>query len=212
MSETLIEARPAPAMRIIDRILLLATALLAAYQVTAGIEGLPTLVILLQTVAFGVLLVACLLLIIFGYEALRSPVVVIVAAVLPLALSLALIYQSLPALAPGYVGVAAAGLLAVALSRFLASAKLATIILALVHGMAGALILALPLYLTLRGATPAGFALVSLGGGLIDLGGLALASLRASRPVLPERRIVALLAPLLLAMTAAFVAGLAQVR
>ena len=73
---------------IIDRILLLLTALLAAYQVAVGIEGLDSFAILCYTIAFGVLLVACLLLIILGFEILESPLVVIVSSIIPLSLSL----------------------------------------------------------------------------------------------------------------------------
>ena len=63
---------------ILDRILLLLTGLLAAYQVAIGIEGLSALPTIAYTIAFGVLLVAGLLLIILGFEVLESPVVVIV--------------------------------------------------------------------------------------------------------------------------------------
>ena len=45
---------------ILDRILLLITGLLAAYQIVAAIEGLNTLAIWCYTIAFGVLLVAVL--------------------------------------------------------------------------------------------------------------------------------------------------------
>ena len=69
----------------------MATAVLSAYQVAVGIEGLGTAAIVCYTIAFGVLLVASLLLAIFGLEALDQPLVVIVAAVIPLSLSLGLV-------------------------------------------------------------------------------------------------------------------------
>ena len=43
-------------MTSLDRILLLLTGLLAAYQVAVGIDGLSTLPIIAYTIAFGVLL------------------------------------------------------------------------------------------------------------------------------------------------------------
>ena len=52
-------------MSALDRVLLLVTGLLAAYQIVVGIDHLDTLPIVAYTVAFGVLLVAGLLLIIF---------------------------------------------------------------------------------------------------------------------------------------------------
>jgi len=59
-------------MTILDRILLLLTGLLAAYQIVIGIDKLSTLPIIAYTIAFGVLLVAGLLLIILGFEVLDS--------------------------------------------------------------------------------------------------------------------------------------------
>jgi len=72
----------------LDRILLLATGLLAAYQVAIGVDGFSALPMIAYTIAFGVLLVAGLLLIILGFEALDSPLVVIVSTIIPLSLSL----------------------------------------------------------------------------------------------------------------------------
>ncbi len=50
----------------LNRILLLATGLLAAYQVVIGIDGLGAIPVLAYTIAFGVLLVSGLLMIILG--------------------------------------------------------------------------------------------------------------------------------------------------
>ncbi|MDE3089060.1 MAG: hypothetical protein KGJ80_06720, partial [Chloroflexota bacterium] len=68
----------------------------------------------------------------------------------------------------------------------------------------------LPILLSLRGATPIGFALVGVGGALIGLGGLLLSFLKAGKPILSEKTILAVLPALLLLMTAAFVGGLAS--
>jgi len=43
---------------VFDRILLLLTALLAAYQVAVGVDGLDTFAVICYTIAFGILLVA----------------------------------------------------------------------------------------------------------------------------------------------------------
>jgi hypothetical protein len=66
----------------LNRILLLCTCLLAAYQVVAGIDGLENIPTIAYTVGFGILLVACLLIIILGYDVLDSPVVVIVSTII----------------------------------------------------------------------------------------------------------------------------------
>ncbi len=70
-------------MKMINRLLLLITALLAAYQVAVGLNGTDTLPMIAYSVGFGVLLVASLLLIILGLEVLDSPIVVIVSTIIP---------------------------------------------------------------------------------------------------------------------------------
>ena len=84
----------------LDRILLLVTGILAAYQVAVGIDGFSTLPIIAYTIAFGVLLVAGLLLIILGFEVLDSPIVVIVSTIIPLSLATGLVWQHLASFGP----------------------------------------------------------------------------------------------------------------
>jgi hypothetical protein len=194
---------------VLDRILLLITGLLSAYQIAVGIEGLGNLAVTCYTIAFGVLLVASLILIILGFEALESPLVVVIAALIPLSLSLGLISQYVPTYQGGYMVFAALGFLALVVTRYLTPGKTATIALSLVHGSAGLVIFALPIVLGLQGKTRPGFVLVGIGGGLIGIGGLLLAFLRSGRPLLSAKTIYTMLPVLLLIMTAAFVAGLA---
>ncbi|MFO7584830.1 MAG: hypothetical protein R6W69_08880, partial [Anaerolineales bacterium] len=80
-------------MTLSDRILLLLTGLLAAWQVAFGIDHLDTLPVIAYTLGFGVLLVAGLLLIILGFEILDSPAVVIISTLIPLSLALGLVWQ-----------------------------------------------------------------------------------------------------------------------
>jgi hypothetical protein len=195
-------------MSIRDRILLLITGLLAAYQIVVGIDHMGTGPICAYTVAFGVLLLAGLLLIILGFEVLDSPIVVIAATLIPLSLSTGLIWQYLPNWRNYYLIFAGAGMVGIILTRSLPMpGRLPVLFLALVHGVAGLLITFLPLHLVLREVTPAGFALVGLGGALIGLGGLLLAFLKAGQPILSKQNILKILPGLLLLMTAAFVGG-----
>ena len=198
-------------MRPLDRVLLLLTGLLAAYQVAVGIEGLGSMAVWCYTIGFGVLLLAGLLLIILGFEALESDAVVIIAAIIPLSLSLGLVAEHLPGMRIPYGTFAILGFIALTLTRFLAPGRTATLVLALVHGVSGLLIFSLPLWLAWSGRMPGAYALVGLGGGLIGIGGLLLSFLKIGRPVLPQATILRLLPGLLLATTAAFVAGFALV-
>jgi hypothetical protein len=192
----------------LDRIFLLFTCLLAAWQVAIGINGLGAVPITAYTIGFGVLLVAGLLLIILGFDALDSPVVVVVSTIIPLSLALGLVWEHLAAWQIPYLYFAVVGFLAVLVTRsFPMPGKLPTIVLAFVHGIAGMTIFLLPTILAAQGVTHAGFALVGLGGALIGIGGLLLSFLRAGKPILSKETILRIFPALLLLMTAAFVAG-----
>jgi hypothetical protein len=85
--------------------------------------------------------------------------------------------------------------------------RLPVFVLAVVHGAAGLTIFLLPIVWAATGRASPGFALVGVGGALIGIGGLLLAFLKAGKPLLSREVILRLLPGLLLAMTAAFVAG-----
>lgn len=191
---------------ILNRVILLASSLLAAYQIAVGIDDLDAVPQVCYTIGFGVLLVSCLLLIL-GYEVLDSQVVVVVATIIPLSISLGMVWEYLPAIRVPYLVFALAGFVAVLITRDFAAGRPATLVLAVVHGIAGLVIFILPVYLSLSGRVNPGFILVGIGGGLIGLGGLLLSFLKMGKSVLPHETILNLLPGLLLAMTAAFVAG-----
>ena len=193
---------------VLDRVLLLLTSLLAAYQIVVGINDLSTLPIIAYTIAFGVLLIASLLMIILGMDVLDSPAVVIVATIIPLSLSTGLVWEHLPAWQTGYLVFALLGFLAVLITRaFPMPGKLPTIVLAIVHGVAGMVIFLLPIVMVLQGRAAPGFALVGLGGALIGVGGLLLSFMKAGKPILSRATILKILPGLLLATTACFVIG-----
>jgi hypothetical protein len=192
----------------LDRVLLLLTGLLAAYQVAVGVNGLGEVPIIAYTIGFGVLLVAGLLLIILGFEALDSPVVVIVSTVIPLSISLGLAWEHLASFRTSYLVFAIGGFLAVTLTRSIPlRGKLPTVVLAVVHGVAGMTIFLLPSILAANGTMKPAFALVGLGGAMIGLGGLLLSFLKAGKPIVPRETILKILPSLLLLMTICFVAG-----
>jgi hypothetical protein len=193
---------------ILDRVLLLITGLLAAYQIVVGIDQLSTAPIIAYTVAFGVLLVAGLLLIILGFDALESPIVVIVSTIIPLALSLGLVWEHLASYRTLYLIFAISGFFAVTLTRTIPMKnKLPTIAVAVVHGIAGMTIFLLPIILSMQGAMKPAFVWVGVGGALIGIGGLLLSFLKAGKPVLSKEIILKVLPGLLLLMTICFVLG-----
>lgn len=195
---------------ILDRILLLLTGLLAAWQVAVGINGAEALPLIAYTVAFGVLLVAGLLLIILGFDVLDSPIVVIISTIIPLSLSLGLVWEHIAAWRTWYLLFALGGFLAIVVTRTITlKNKLPVLVLAAVHGIAGLTIFLLPIVWAFTGRATHGFALVGVGGALIGIGGLLLSFLKAGKPLLSRQAIFKVLPGLLLLMTAAFVAGFA---
>lgn len=195
-------------MSFLDRILLLLTGILAAYQVAVGIDGFDTLPIIAYTIAFGVLLIAGILLVIWGFDVLDAPVVAIVSTVIPLALSLGLVWQHLASLRTPYLLFAIGGFLAVTLTRSIPTpGKIATLVLAVTHGIAGMTIFLLPILLSIQGKTQPLFSLVGVGGALIGIGGLLLSFLKAGKPILSKELILKILPVILFLMTLCFVVG-----
>lgn len=190
-----------------NRILLLLTILMAAYQIAVGIDGLDRIAVTCYTISFGVLLVACLLLIIFGYEILQSSLVVIVSTIIPLTLSLGLIWEYWQPIRTLYLVFSILGFFAVVISRRFFPDSVAVILLALVHGVSGMVIFLLPILLTMNGETNPGFVLIGIGGALIGIGGLLLSFLRTGRPILSRDTILSIFPALLLLMTTAFILG-----
>jgi len=190
------------------RVLLLLTGILAAYQISVGIDGFATIPIIAYTIGFGVLLVAGILLIIWGFEVLDSPAVVIVSTIIPLSLAAGLVWQNLASLRTPYLIFAIAGFLAVTLTRTLpVPGKVPTIVLAVIHGIAGMTIFLLPIVLSVQGVTKPLFSLVGIGGALIGIGGLALSFLKAGKPILSKELIQKILPVILFLMTLCFVVG-----
>ena len=158
------------------------------------------------------LIVASLLLIISGFQVLESQLVVIVAAIIPLGFSLGLIADFLPALLNAYLVFALGGFFAIVLTRYRANPRVATIVLTVVHGIAGLVIFLLPIWLFLQSDTPPTLLLISLGGAFIGIGGLMLAFWKSGKPILPVEQILRLLPWLLLAMTLSFTLGFGLLR
>jgi len=194
---------------VLDRILLLITGLLAAYQIVSGVNNAGSLAIAAYTIAFGVLLVAGLLIIILGFDILDSPLVVIVSTIIPLSLSLGLVSQYLPKWETAYLIFAILGFLLIVVTRYTMKGAMAVIPLATVHGIAGILIFLLPIILSLRSTAPGGFFWVGIGGALIGVGGLLLTFLKSGKAIISKDTILTVLPGLLLLMTAAFVIGFA---
>ena len=195
-------------MSTLDHVLLLVTGLLAAYQIVVGIDQLSTAPIIAYTIAFGVLLVAILLLLILGFDALDSPVVVTVSTIIPLALSLGLVWEHLASYRTLYLVFTIIGFAAVTFTRSVPmQSKLPTITIAIVHGISGLIIFLLPIILSIQGVMKPAFSLVGIGGALISFEGLLLSFFKTGKPLLSRDIKLRIFPSLLLLMTIFFVVG-----
>ena len=192
----------------LDRTLLLLTGLLAGYQIAIGIDQMDSVSITAYTIAFGVILVAGLLLMILGFDVLELPIVVIISTIIPLTLSLGLIWQHLASYRTAYLVFTIVSFLAVIVTRSIPMRnKLPVIVIAITHGIAGITIFLLPILLSVQGQMKPLFSLVGVGGALIGILGLLLSFLKTGKPILSRDTLMKLFPFLLLLTTAFFVAG-----
>jgi len=199
----------------LDNLFLLLTGLLAAYLCWyfwqrynhAPRKALHNLYYLM---GFAVLLVSGLLLIFLGLGILASPYVLTVASLIPLGISMGIAEEYYPAWKKAFKWFAVIGFLAIAVTSIAGMADLKRIAVPLFHGVAGFVIFLGPFFA--KGA-PKGFFWVGIGGALIGIGGLALASLSFGTPlfgIFTEKLVMTILTPILLLMTGAFALGFAK--
>ena len=198
-------------MTFFDRFILLLTGLTAIYLIWrfyTRYSAEKARHDIYYAMGFVVLLVSGLLLIFLGWDILASPYILTVATLIPLGISMGLMHQFMPQYAKAYSWFSLVGLLAIAVTS-ITGMSFKSIAVPVFHGVAGLIIVGLPLMRCIKGEAPKGFGLIGLGGILISLGGMALAFLNAGKQLLffSADVVMAILAPLLLLMTLAFAFG-----
>jgi len=192
----------------LDRILFLGTGLLAAYQVTTGIDRLSLGPVLSFTIAFGMLLLTSLYFLIFGLDGFTSPVPGISSTVIPLAIGLGLILQFFPKYGSLYLVFTIIGLILVMITRSIQHQPLFhTISVTLVHGIAGFTICIIPAFIVILGRMQFWYIFVAIGGSLIGLAGLLFSISRIKPKIVPLRINLHLFPALLFSMTLCYVLG-----
>ncbi len=204
----------------LDNLFLLLTGLLAIYLIwrfyTRYSSG-KALHDVYYLLGFIVLLVSGLLLIFMGYGILGlggtalSPFILPVASLIPLGISLGIANQFFPEWKRAFAWFALIGFLAIAVTSIGGMAGLRKWAVPVFHGVAGLVIFLGPFMA--KGA-PKGFFWVGIGGALIGIGGLALASLTITGAplfgIFSKELVFTILAPLLFLMTLAFTWGFMQ--
>jgi len=198
-----------------DGLVLLLTGLVAIYMIyrfmqrqknaeKAGVWNIYYIV------GFLVLLVAGLLLIIFGWGALSNNFVAVVAGLIPFSLATGLIAQFYPKYEKPYLWLMVIGLVLIAIARYGGMVTFGKIVYPVFHAIAGLTIVIVPFLACAAGdKVQKGFSMVAVGGILIGLGGMALAFLKSGKQLLffSQDVVMAILAPLLLVMALCFTWG-----
>ena len=193
---------------VLNRIIFLLIGHVAGYKVVGGMQPYSELTTFYYTIAFGMLVLASILLMLLGFEILRNDSVLIFAALIPVGLSLGMINQYLPQVHNIYLGICIIGMASVTLSRYFGSEKLAVIVISLVHGIAGVLVIWMPLVLVLNGTKDLLTLLISVGGIIIGGEGLLLAFLKMGKPLIRAEKLYAFFPTVLFFASAAFVIGM----
>lgn len=194
---------------ILGRIIYLITGHVAGYQIIKGMEPYSNLTTTLYTISFGLLLLACLLLLLMGFEIMENNYVAIIATLIPITLSLGLVTDKLESSTMYSTLIGIGFLIAVAL-RLFSSGKIASLSLGAIHFLSGSVIFFLPIVLFYTGVAENQILMISFGGVLIGSGGMLLGLLKAGKSVLTKEKIIALFPIVLLITTTSFVIGLAS--
>lgn len=206
----------------LDRIFLLLAGGLALYTIRVLIRRMRTrntehAAGLFHTTALAVLSVSGILLVVFGWgilglmgSSLSNRLVAIVATLIPFCWATGIVAGLYPRHWRWFAAFLAIGFLLITLSRFVDMPLFSRIIYPVFHGIAGLTVIILPLWSVFRRDSRPSFALVSLGGLLISIGGLSLSFLTAGRQLLffSTDFVLAILAPLLFLTTLGYCLGL----
>ncbi len=193
---------------ILGRIIYLLTGHVAGYQIIKGMENYSNLTTTLYTISFGLLLLACLLLLLMGFEIMENNYVAVIASLIPITLSLGLVADKLENPTIYFILISVSFIIAVAL-RLFSTGKVQSLSIGVIHFLSGSVIFFLPIILFYTGAAEIQIMMISLGGIIIGSGGMLLGLLKAGKSVLTKEKIVNLFPIVLFLTTTSFVIGLA---
>jgi len=193
---------------VLDRILFLITAHVAGIKIVSGMEHHSALSTGFYTISFGVLVLASIMLLLFGFELLTNRFVPVVTTLIPITLSLGLVQDYLPQMTFSYSLLIGLIYWLSVWVRFKANEKTAALVLALVHGISGLLVFVLPVVLYANYGLSARLLLVSIGGLIIGIEGVFLTLQKMGYLRIELNKIFAWFPLMLLAATSAFVGGL----
>ncbi len=193
----------------LNRLTYLATSIIAGYKIANGMDTYSDLTTAFYTVSFGVLLLACILLLLMGFEIMENDYVAIVTSLIPITLSLGLATDKLeqPQIFIAVIGI---GFFVAMVVRLYGKNKISALSLGAIHFLAGSVIFLLPLFLFCSGKTGYKILAISLGGSLIGITGILLGLNKLNKFINLKEKIYEQFPLILFMTTVLFVFGLSE--
>ncbi len=192
----------------LDRLFLIATIFLASYEIVKGIENYPKESIVALTIGFGVLVIASILIFIFGIQILENNYIPVVSSIIPFSFAYTLFNVYMDKYSKYFLAFLVIGFFIVAISRFSKGKIIKTLTLSFFHAISGILIVFIPILLFLGGKAEGKIVFISIGGTIIGVGGILLSFIRAGKPIIPEKLVYKVLTPLLFFVVLFLVLGI----
>lgn len=192
----------------INRIILLLVAVLASIEIVTGIEDCGTIPIAYYTFSYGIFLISALLMLLMGVDIIEHDVAALAASTLPLGFSMGLVSAFMQDFHLAYslvVSVLYGGLI---IQKLRHQDKPALLFQILLHGLTGLVLFILPLVLIIQEIVEVSYLGVSIGTGLVAIGGMALAFLKSGNPILTKVQIYTIFPGVLLLSVLAFSLGI----
>ncbi len=191
----------------LNRLTYLATSIIAGYKIANGMEHYSDITTAFYTVSFGVLLLACILLLLMGFEIMENNYVAIITSLIPITLSLGLATDKLeqPQIFIAVIGI---GFFIAMVLRLSGKNKISALSLGGIHFLAGIVIFLLPLFLFFSGKASYNILAISFGGLLIGTTGILLGLIKINKFVNLEQKIYGKFPLILFLTTVLFVFGL----
>lgn len=195
-------------IRIINRILFLLTGHISGYQIISGMDFYSNLTTFYFTVSFGILLLACILLLLMGFEIMENSFVAVITSLIPLTFSLGMIENKIQEYHTPYLVFIIIGFLISIYFRFYGNGRFASLSLGLIYGVSGIVILLLPVAFILQSEISTTYIFISIGSLLISFAGLQIVFIKNGKPIFNRKYFELLFPTVLFFSTLAFVIGL----
>lgn len=193
---------------IIIRITLLFTGHMSGYVILKGIEEMSFFPALYYTIAFGILLLSCLFLLIFGVEIINATAIIEISAIISLSMSLAVISSQSHFFHYLFLTFSILGFLGIFVNRWYGHKKSQVALAKFMYLIAGSVILFLPLILSYLEITSPRFAITGLGCLTIGIAGIYFSKQEKIKTISGEKKLQLLTPFLFLQINIFFLLGI----